>query len=98
MVAVFNFFKKYDDSFEHIKDRWRAVNALVDLLAADKGQPVVDAYVRFKTEYWDVQIAWIEAVLRTRDDFDRNMLAGVKAAAAQIQVERGPETVMSRVR
>ncbi|KAF2154014.1 exocyst complex component Sec6 [Myriangium duriaei CBS 260.36] len=98
VVTVFNFFGRYEDSFAHIKDRWRAVNAFVDLIAADKGQPVVDAYVRFKTAYWDVQIAWVEAVLRTRDDYDRNMLAAVKAAAAQIQIERGPETVMSRVR
>lgn len=98
VVTVFNFFGRYENSFAHIKDRWRAVNAFVDLLAADKGQPVVDAYLRFKMEYWDVQIVWVEAVLRTRDDFDRNMLAAVKAAAAQVQVERGPETVMSRVR
>lgn len=98
VVTVFNFFTKYEDSFPTVKDRWRAVNAFVELLTADKGQPVVDAYARFKTEYWDVQIGWVEAVLRARDDFDRSMLAGVKSAAAQIQVERGAETVMGKVR
>ncbi|PNS16702.1 Exocyst complex component sec6 [Sphaceloma murrayae] len=98
VVTVFNFFGKYEEVFPGVKDRWRAVNAFVDLISADKGQGVVDAYARFKMGYWDVQIAWVEAVLRTRDDFDRNMLAAVKAAAAQVQVERGPETVMSRVR
>lgn len=99
VVTVFNYFSKYTDAFPGIKDKWRAVNAFVDLIAADKANNgVVDAYARFKTQYWDVQIAWVEAVLRTRDDFDRNMLAAVKAAAAQIQVERGAETVMSKVR
>ncbi|GAB7337117.1 hypothetical protein MBLNU457_g2515t1 [Dothideomycetes sp. NU457] len=98
VVAVFNFFGKYEASFPTIKDRWRAVSSFVELLTADKGQGVVDAYARFKGEYWDVQIGWVEGVLRARDDFERSMLANVKSAAAQIQVERGPETVMAKVR
>lgn len=98
VVTVFNFFNQYGDVFELIKDKWRVVNSLEGLLSAPKGAGVNDAYARFKEQYWDVQIGWVEAVLRSRDDFDRSMLTSVKSTAAAINVERGPETVMSKVK
>jgi exocyst complex component 3 len=36
--------------------------------------------------------------LRARDDFERSMLNAVKARAGQIDLVRGPETIMSKVR
>ena len=52
-----------------------------------------------KGQDWDVQIGWVEDVLRSRDDFDRAMLSAVKAKAAELSLERGAEaTVMSKVR
>ncbi|EME50212.1 hypothetical protein DOTSEDRAFT_144896 [Dothistroma septosporum NZE10] len=98
VVAVFNFFSQHGAAFDLIKDKWRAVNAFENLLSAPKGQGVVEAFERMKTSYWDVQIGWVEAVLRSRDDYDRGMLSSVKNTAANMSVERGPETVLGKVK
>ncbi|KAK0938523.1 SNARE-binding exocyst subunit S6 [Friedmanniomyces endolithicus] len=103
VLTVFAFFKApYSDApqevFELVRDKWRAVNAFEGLLSADKGRGVVEAFERLKMGYWDVQLSWVEAVLRTRDDFDRGMLSSVKGAAAGVEVERGLETVMGKVK
>ncbi|KAF2171173.1 hypothetical protein M409DRAFT_18290 [Zasmidium cellare ATCC 36951] len=98
VVTVFGFVQPYSDVFDLVKDKWRAVNSFEMLLRADKGQGVVSAFESMKQSYWDVQIGWVEAVLRARDDFDRSMLSSVKAAAAGLNVERGAETVMSKVK
>ncbi|KAL8955304.1 MAG: hypothetical protein Q9193_006795 [Seirophora villosa] len=83
--------------FAAIKRKWRVVDKLVRLLEADKAGVVV-VYEEFKRECWDLQMGWVESVLRARDDFDRSMLAAVKAKAGEVYVERGPETIMSKVK
>ncbi|KAI5288026.1 SNARE-binding exocyst subunit S6 [Ascosphaera aggregata] len=99
VLTAFAFFQKYPDSFAStIKDRWRLVDWLVRLLEADKTEGVVFVYEGFKTEYWDLQLSWVEAVLRTRDDFERSMVSSIKAKAAEMNVERGLETLMSKMR
>ncbi|OQD73211.1 hypothetical protein PENDEC_c016G01319 [Penicillium decumbens] len=99
VLTVFAFFQKYEDSFEAtIKQKWRLVDWLVRLLEAERGPPIVYVYESFKNEYWDLQLSWVEAVLRTRDDFERSMISSIKAKAAELSVERGMETIMSRVR
>ncbi|KAA8648777.1 SNARE-binding exocyst subunit SEC6 [Aspergillus tanneri] len=99
VLTVFAFFQKYPDSFAGtIKEKWRLVDWLVRLLEAEKGPPIVTVYENFKTEYWDLQLSWVEAVLRTRDDFERSMGSALKAKAAELSVERGVETIMSRLR
>ena len=59
---------------------------------------MVSVYQQFKREFWDLQLSWVEGVLKTRDEWDRNMISGVKAAAAGIYVERGMETIMGKVK
>ncbi|KAL4887082.1 exocyst complex component Sec6-domain-containing protein [Aspergillus karnatakaensis] len=99
VLTVFAFFQNYPDSFAGtIKQKWRLVDWLVRLLEAEKGPPVVAVYEDFKTQYWDLQLSWVETVLRTRDDFERSMVSAVKAKAAELSVERGMETLMSRIR
>jgi hypothetical protein len=98
ILTVFDFFQKYEDSFPSIKQKWRLVDWLVRLLEAEKGQAIVNIYESFKNEYWDLQLSWVEAVLRTRDDFERSMISSIKAKAAELSVERGVETIMSRLR
>ena len=99
ILTVFAFFKKYPDSFAAtIKMKWRLVDWLVRLLESEKGPALVAVYENFKTEYWDLQLTWVEAVLRTRDDFERSMVSATKAKAAELSVEVGIETLMSRVR
>ncbi|MCJ1325937.1 SNARE-binding exocyst subunit S6 [Thelotrema lepadinum] len=92
------FFEKYPTlDFGVVKGKWRAVHHMVRLLEVDKvGVP--GAYEACKREFWDVQLGWVESVLRARDDYERSMLSGVKARAAEVYVERGVETVMSQVK
>lgn len=80
-----------------IKEKWKVTENFLQLIEIDKSM-VPDVYVQFKTEYWDLQLSWVEAVLRARDDFDRSLLNAVKARAAQIDTVRGPETVMNKVK
>ncbi|PGH27285.1 hypothetical protein AJ80_00995 [Polytolypa hystricis UAMH7299] len=99
VLTAFAFFQKFPEAFAAtIKDRWRLVDFLVRLLEAEKGAGVVAVYETFKMEYWDLQLSWVEAVLRSRDDFERSMVSAVKAKAAELSVERGTETIMGKVR
>ena len=98
VLAAFEFFSKYPDIFnETIKPKWKVVNFTVQLLESEKAS-VVSVYQQFKREFWDLQLSWVEGVLKTRDEWDRNMITGVKAAAAGIYVERGMETIMGKVK
>ena len=98
VLSAFEFFGKYPDIFnETIKPKWKVVNFTVQLLESDKAS-LVSMYQQFKREFWDLQLSWVEGVLRTRDEWDRNMISGVKAAAAGIYVERGMETIMGKVK
>jgi exocyst complex component 3 len=80
-----------------IKQTWRVTEYFLRLLSAEK-DAVADAFDAFKVAYWDLQIGWVEAVLRSRDDFERSMLNAVKARAAQMDVVRGSETIMGKVK
>ncbi|KAJ3473383.1 hypothetical protein NLG97_g10335 [Lecanicillium saksenae] len=80
-----------------IKQTWRVTEGFLALLSADRAA-VPDEFAAFKSNYWDLQISWVEAVLRARDDFERAMLNAVKAKAAQIEVMRGPETIMAKIK
>ena len=92
------FFEKYPDlDFGAIKGKWRAVHHMVRLLEVEK-LGVAGVYEACKREFWDVQLSWVESVLRARDDYERSMLSAVKAKAAEVYVERGLETVMSKVK
>ena len=80
-----------------IRDKWKVTENFLQLIEVEKAA-VPEVFVAFKAEYWDLQLSWVEAVLRARDDFDRSMLNAVKARAAQIDVVRGTETIMSKVK
>lgn len=98
VLAAFAFFEKYPESFnETIKPKWKAVNFTVQLLEADKTE-VVRVYEEFKREFWDLQLSWVEGVLKTRDEWDRSMITAVKRAAASTYAERGLDTVMGKVK
>jgi exocyst complex component 3 len=85
------------DVAETIRQKWKVTQSFLTLLEVEK-QSVPDAFADFKANYWDLQLSWVEAVLRARDDFDRSMLNAVKTRAAQIDVQRGLETIMSKVK
>lgn len=96
VLTVWKFFEPYE-SYPDIKSKWRAVSELVKLLETEKSQ-VPFVYEEIKMAYWDVQISWVEAALRARDDFERSMLNAVKAKAAEINTQIGDETIMSKVK
>lgn len=80
-----------------IKQTWRVTEGFLALLSADRAA-VPDEFAALKARYWDLQISWVEAALRSRDDFERAMLNAVKARAAQVEVSRGPETIMAKIK
>ncbi|KAF2089809.1 exocyst complex component Sec6 [Saccharata proteae CBS 121410] len=96
LATVFDFFAQFPAGME-IKQKWRVVEKFVGLLKAEK-HVVSQVYEGFKVEYWDLGIGWVEAVLRTRDDADRGLLREVKARAGSVEVERGQDTIMSKVK
>lgn len=85
------------DVSDVIRQKWRITENFLALIEIDKSL-IPDFFVGFKTDYWDLQLSWVEAVLRSRDDYDRNLLNAVKAKAAQIETVRGPETLMSKIK
>ena len=85
------------DVSDTIKQKWKVTQSFLQLIEIEKAS-VPEAFAAFKADYWDLQLSWVEAVLRARDDFDRNLLNAVKARAAQIEVVRGLETIMSKVK
>jgi exocyst complex component 3 len=97
--TAFEFFSNYPspDVGDTIKQKWRVTEPFSQLLLSEKAA-IPDVFAAFKTDYWDLQLSWVEAVLRSRDDFDRAMLNAVKSRAAQVDVVRGPETIMSKVK
>lgn len=96
VLTAFEFFQRFP-VFAIIKEKWRVMNFLERMLEVDKGS-VVLVYEAFKREYWDLQMSWVESVLKSRDDFDRGMLGGLKAKASEVYIERGQETIMSKVK
>jgi exocyst complex component 3 len=95
--TAFEFFRSLPNQGETITATWRVTEPFLDLLTAEK-EAIPDVFENFKSRYWDLQISWVEAVLRSRDDFERSMLNAVKARAAQMEVVRGPETIMGKVK
>ncbi|KAL6703569.1 SNARE-binding exocyst subunit S6 [Coniothyrium glycines] len=98
LMTAFDFFRSYGQQGIEIMQRWRAVEYFLKLLESDKSQ-VQFAYLEFKQNYRDVHISWVEAVLRSRDDFERNMLNSVKAKAAEPIADDAPDDpIMGRVK
>lgn len=97
--TVFEFFGQNasPDVRDILKQKWRVTEHFGNLVGCDKAD-VVPVFERFKGEYWDLQLSWVEAVLRARDDFERRMVNEVKARAAVLEVERGVETIMGKVK
>ena len=98
VLTAFDFFGKNPDIFnETIKPKWKVVNFTVQLVESEKAM-VVNVYTQFKHEFWDLQLSWVEGVLKTRDEWERSMINAVKSAAAAVHVERGMETIMGKVK
>lgn len=98
LITAFEFFREYGQQGQEITERWRAVEYFLKLLESDKSR-VPLAYEEFKYNYKEVHISWIEAVLRSRDDFERSMLNAVKAKAAETVADDAPDDpIMGRVK
>ena len=96
VLTAFDWFGKFT-AFANIKAKWRVVDYLVRMLETDKAV-VVEVYESFKTDYPDLQMSWVESVLRSRDVSDRSLISTVKAKAGQMYFERGMETFMGKVK
>lgn len=96
VFEFFNFFFNLEVG-NVIKEMWRVMEVFLGLLIVEKEQ-ILDMFVGFKMLYWDLQISWVEVVLRSRDDFERSMLNVVKVRVVQMDVVRGLEMIMSKVK
>lgn len=96
VLTAFAWFEQFP-SFADVKQKWRVIDGFTQMLEADKAS-LPQVYESFKMSYWDVGMPWVEATLRARDDFDRSTLNSIKAKAAEVYVDRGPETIMSKVK
>ena len=96
VMAAFEFFDKFP-TFPDIKRKWRVVDYLVRMVESDKSA-VVDVYEGFRGEFWDLQMSWVESVLKARDDYDKGLMGAVKAKAGELYVERGNDTIMAKVK
>ena len=93
--------------FPALKAKYRAIDFTVRLLEADRAA-VVGVFAEFRHVYPDVNVGWVETVLRSRDDFERAMVNGVKAKAGEMAGAggigggapggEGMETVMGKVK
>ena len=89
--------------FPALKENYRAINFTVRLLEADKSA-IPTVFAEFRQVYPDVNIGWVEVVLRARDDFERAMINGVKTKAGELITmgggagAGGVETVMGKVK
>lgn len=99
LTAAFEYFESLENqtTADAIKTQWRVTENFLSLLSEPK-EVIPDVFESFKRAYWDLQLGWVEAVLRSRDDFERSMLNAVKSRAATITVDRGTETIMGRVK
>ncbi|KAI2642016.1 exocyst complex component Sec6 [Xylaria nigripes] len=99
IATAFEYFRSLPnpDVSNTITQTWRVTEYFLQLITAEK-DAIANVFQEFKSRYWDLQITWVEAVLRSRDDFERSMLNAVKARAAQMDVVRGPETIMGKVK
>lgn len=101
LASALNLFNNVEglssDVADTIKEKWRAAQDFFELIDSDKSL-VPQKYQEFKVKNWDLQISWVETVLKCRDDYDKALLKAVKDRAAQIELVRGPETIMSRVK
>lgn len=99
LSAAFEFFDQLErpEVGETIKETWRATEYFLELLTQPK-EAIPDVFQNFKQTYWDLQLGWVEAVLKSRDDYERSMLNAVKSRAATITVDRGPETIMGKIK
>lgn len=99
LSAAFDFFDQLErpEVGEVIKQTWRVSENFLELLTQPK-EVIPDIFEAFKQTYWDLQLGWVEAVLRSRDDYERSMLNSVKSRAASISIERGVETIMGKIK
>lgn len=97
--TAFAFFEAYPEQidFTEVKNKWKVVHHMVRLLEADKAS-VGSCFAELRREFGDVQISWVEAVLRSRDDYERAMMNAVRQRVTEGGDVRTGETVLGKVK
>ncbi|RPA77353.1 exocyst complex component Sec6 [Ascobolus immersus RN42] len=91
---AFSFFTEYLPH-EVVKNQWFALESLMKIVSAQGKEPLKKELERFKESYWDASTAWIEAVVKAREDYNKSLLEAVRETAAYTRGEN--ETIMARV-
>lgn len=97
---VFKLFGGYPDAFQEIKDSWRAVNGMVQLLDCERGD-IPGEFERLLADYPDIKIGWVESVLRAREDIDWGPIGGDGKSTMKmlraIAVDKRPDTTQQTI-
>lgn len=97
---VFKLFGSYPDAFQEIKDSWRAVNGMVQLLECEKGD-IPREFEQMLADYPDIKIGWVESVLRAREDIDWGPIGGDGKSTMKmlraIAVDKRPDTTQQTI-
>ena len=101
---AFKLFEPYP-SFPDIREQWRAVSVMDQLLSCGKSE-IASEFESVLATYWDIKMGWVEPVLRARDDLDFGLsLAGdgktlvktLRAISADKRDKGLPSTIFSWV-
>lgn len=90
----YGFLTEFIDRGE-VKGVWTVLEQFLALICTDKAS-LGEKYDAFKQLYWDLPLAWVEAVLKCREDKSKDLLEIVRSRTTY--VPRGGEpTIMSRL-
>ncbi|KAF7724375.1 SNARE-binding exocyst subunit S6 [Apophysomyces ossiformis] len=97
----FNFFAKYMD-VQELEDKFDVIEKVHILLESNRRMIFVD-YYSLRQAYPDVPLAFVEDILRKRDDLDKGelkeIMEGIKAKAREYQPDANtPPTIFSRIK
>ncbi|KAI9889710.1 MAG: SNARE-binding exocyst subunit S6 [Vezdaea aestivalis] len=97
VVKVFEFFNTSIADPVAAKNTWKPVEPFTELLLREKAQ-LPDIYENLWQIAPDVKFTWVEAVIKSRDDWDRATLSAVRNRANSMPKEIPFETALSRLK
>lgn len=81
---------------EVVKGQWFALEHFMKLISAPTGEQLKAEVERFREKYWDVDSAWLESVVKAREDYRKEFLEAVRSGRGGYG--RGEkETIMGKV-
>lgn len=94
VIAGYQFYSEYLPQ-EQIKSTWSVLEHFMGLISEPK-EGLYARYEAFKEAYWDLNPAWVEAVVRAREDSGRDLVNIIKKG--EPYAPAGKQTLMGKVK